>query len=169
VRRFLNECPESDLAEIDLLDFNAETLEYTRESLEETRAAAGRKTELRYFQRSVHQLLRAATQGGEEEFTGYDFVYCAGLFDYLSQRVCKRMVELFCTMVKPGGVVIVSNVATRNPRKAWMEYVMEWNLIYRDENDMMDLVPEGLKVKNATVGAEATGVNLLLEIELAHG
>ena len=79
------------------------------------------------------------------------------------------MVELFCTMVKPGGTVIVSNVATRNPRKAWMEYVMEWNLIYRDKNEMMDLVPEGLKVKDATVGAEATGVNLLLEIQLANG
>jgi extracellular factor (EF) 3-hydroxypalmitic acid methyl ester biosynthesis protein len=169
VQRFLRECPESDLAEIDLLDFNAETLEYTRECLEEARRAGGRQTGLRYFQRSVHQLLRAATQGGEDEFTGYDFVYCAGLFDYLSQRVCKRMVELFCTMVKPGGVIIVTNVATSNPRKAWMEYVMEWNLIYRDEKEMMDLVPEGIKLMNTTVGADSTGVNLFLEIELANG
>lgn len=169
VQRFLRECPESDLAEIDMLDFNSETLEYTRECLVEARAAAGRRTELRFFERSVHQLLRTATQGGGDEFTGYDFVYCAGLFDYLSQRVCKRMVELFCTMVKPGGVVIVTNVATCNPRKAWMEYVMEWNLIYRDGKEMMDLVPEGLKVKGATVGTDPTGVNLLLEIELANG
>ncbi len=100
---------------------------------------------------------------------GYDLVYCAGLFDYLSQRVCKRMVELFRTMLKPGGVVIVTNVATSNPRKAWMEYVMEWNLIYRDENEMMDLVPEGLNPKDTKVGADATGVNLFLEIELADG
>jgi len=169
VQRFLREFPESDLAEIDLLDFNAETLEYTRECIDEAREAGGRKTVCRYFQRSVHQLLRAATQGGEDEFTGYDLVYCAGLFDYLSQRVCKRMVELFCTMAKPGGVIIVTNVATRNPRRAWMEYVMEWNLIYRDEKDMMDLVPEGLKPKDARVGADATGVNLFLEIELDHG
>lgn len=169
VQRFLKECPESDLAEIDLLDFNAETLEYTAESIEKARVAGGRKTETRYFQRSVHQLLRAASQGGEDEFTGYDFVYCAGLFDYLSQRVCKRMVELFCTMVKPGGVVIVTNVATRNPRKAWMEYVMEWNLIYRDEKEMLDLVPEGIKARETKVGADATGVNLFLEIELDHG
>jgi extracellular factor (EF) 3-hydroxypalmitic acid methyl ester biosynthesis protein len=169
VQRFLKECPESDLAEIDLLDFNAETLEYTAETIETARAAGGRRTETRYFQRSVHQLLRAASQGGEDEFTGYDFVYCAGLFDYLSQRVCKRMVELFCTMVKPGGVIIVTNVATRNPRKAWMEYVMEWNLIYRDEKEMLDLVPEGIKARETKVGADPTGVNLFLEIELDHG
>lgn len=169
VQRFLRECEESDLAEIDLLDFNSETLEYTRERIQEARMSGGRETQVRYFQRSVHQLLRAATQGGEEEFTNYDVVYCAGLFDYLSQRVCKRLVELFCTMVRPGGIVIVTNVAMSNPRKAWMEYVMEWNLIYRDENDMNDLVPDGLNLKGTAVKADSTGVNLFLEIELANG
>lgn len=169
VQRFLRECEESDLAEIDLLDFNSETLEYTRERIQEARMSGGRETQVRYFQRSVHQLLRAATQGGEEDFTNYDVVYCAGLFDYLSQRVCKRLVELFCTMVRPGGIVIVTNVATSNPRKAWMEYVMEWNLIYRNEDDMNDLVPDGIPVKKTTVRADSTGVNLFLEIEIANG
>jgi extracellular factor (EF) 3-hydroxypalmitic acid methyl ester biosynthesis protein len=169
VQRFLRECEEADLAEIDLLDFNSETLEYTRERIQEARMAGGRETPVRYFQRSVHQLLRAATQGGEDEFTGYDVVYCAGLFDYLSQRVCKRLVELFCTMAKPGGLVVVTNVAASNPRKAWMEYLMEWNLIYRDNDEMMDLVPDGLPVKRTDIRADDTGVNLFLEIELANG
>ena len=169
VQRFLRECEESDLAEIDLLDFNSETLEYTRERIQEAKMAGGRETQVRYFQRSVHQLLRAATQGGEDEFTNYDVVYCAGLFDYLSQRVCKRLVELFCTMVRPGGIVIVTNVAQSNPRKAWMEYVMEWNLIYRDNDEMNDLIPEGIRLRNSSVKADATGVNLFLEIEIADG
>ncbi|MGD7652659.1 MAG: class I SAM-dependent methyltransferase [Verrucomicrobiales bacterium] len=169
VQRFLRENEESDLAEIDLLDFSEETLDYTRERIQEARMAGGRETQVRYFQRSVHQLLRSATQGGADEFTGYDVVYCAGLFDYLSQRVCKRLVELFCTMVKPGGLVIVTNVAQSNPRIAWMEYVMEWNLIYRGNEDMKDLIPEGLPLKNSDIRADDTGVNLFLEIELADG
>jgi len=169
IQRFLKEYDESDLAEIDLLDFNSETLEYTRERIQEARMAGGRETPVRYFQRSVHQLLRAATQGGEDEFTGYDIVYCAGLFDYLSQRVCKRLVDLFCTMIRPGGIVIVTNVAASNPRKAWMEYVMEWNLIYRNEDEMHDLVPEGFPVSRIEVKEDSTGVNLFLEIERANG
>jgi extracellular factor (EF) 3-hydroxypalmitic acid methyl ester biosynthesis protein len=166
VQRFLRECDESDLAEIDLLDFNAETLEYTRARINEARMSGGRETQVRYFQRSVHQLLRAATQGGEEDFNGYDIVYCAGLFDYLSQRVCKRLVELFCTMVRPNGRVIVTNVAASNPRKAWMEYVMEWNLIYRDTKDMENLVPDNQPVTSFSVKSDSTGVNLFLEIEI---
>jgi extracellular factor (EF) 3-hydroxypalmitic acid methyl ester biosynthesis protein len=121
---------------------------------------------VRYYQRSVHQLLRAATQGGESDFNNYDVVYCAGLFDYLSQRVCKRLVELFCTMVRPGGRVIVTNVAANNPRKAWMEYVMEWNLIYRDTAEMEDLIPDNQPVVSTSVEADSTGVNLILEIEI---
>jgi len=169
VQRFLRECEESDLAEIDLLDFNAETLEYTRERIQEARMSGGRETKVGYFQRSVHQLLRAASQGGEDEFTGYDIVYCAGLFDYLSQRVCKRLVELFSTMAKPGGLIIVTNVSDSNPSKAWMEYLVEWNLIYRGRKEMEDLVPERASVRKTRIVADATEVNLFLEIELGNG
>ncbi len=169
VQRFLRECEESDLAEIDLLDFNAETLDYTRERIQEARMSGGRETKVGYFQRSVHQLLRAASQGGEDEFTGYDIVYCAGLFDYLSQRVCKRLVELFCTMVKPGGMVIVTNVSDTNPSKAWMEYLVEWNLIYRGRAEMEDLVPASFPVREIRITEDVTGVNLFLEIELKNG
>lgn len=168
VQRFLRDHDESDLAEIDLLDFNAETLEYTRARINEARMSGGRETNVRYFQRSVHQLLRSATQGGDEDFSQYDIVYCAGLFDYLSQRVCKRLVELFCTMVRPGGRVLVTNVAASNPRKAWMEYVMEWNLIYRDEKDMADLIPDNIPIASSSIVGDSTGVNLFLEIEIGN-
>lgn len=168
VGRFLRNHEESDLTEFDLLDFNLETLEFTRERLTEARMSVGRETQLRFFQRSVNQILRTAAQGGgDEELDDYDIVYCAGLFDYLSQRVCQRLVELFCRMAKPGGLVIVTNVAATNPRRACMEYLMEWNLIHRSEDEMNDLIPQGIPVKRSEVKADATGVNLFLEIELA--
>jgi extracellular factor (EF) 3-hydroxypalmitic acid methyl ester biosynthesis protein len=169
IQRFLRECEESDLAEIDLLDFNEETLDYTRERIDRARRDGGSEAKVAFLQRSVQQLLRAATQSGDDEFTGYDIVYCAGLFDYLSQRVCKRLVELFCTMVKPGGLIIVTNVSDANPSKAWMEYLMEWNLIYRGRKEMEDLVPENALIKNTRILADATEVNLFLEIELENG
>jgi hypothetical protein len=50
-----------------------------------------------------------------------------------------------------------------------MEYLMDWNLIYRNREEMLDLVPAGLPTKRVEVKADATGVNLFLEIELADG
>jgi len=168
VRRFMEDHDSSDLIEFDLLDFNPETLEYTRERLDKVRVSRTRNTQLRFIPRSVHQILKAAAQpGGDPELQNYDVVYCAGLFDYLSQRVGKRLVEFFCSIAKPGGIVVVTNVADSNPRKAWMEYLMEWNLIYRGREEMLDLVPHGLPVKRIDVKADSTGVNLFLEIEMA--
>ena len=170
VLRFLKEHDSSDLMEFDLLDFNPETLEYTRERLDKARMSMGRNTRMRFIPRSVHQILKAAVQpGGDPELSNYDVVYCAGLFDYLSQRVGKRLVEFFCSIAKPGGVVVVTNVADTNPRKAWMEYLMEWNLIYRSKEEMLDLVPAGVPVKRVEVKVDSTGVNLFLEIEIANG
>jgi extracellular factor (EF) 3-hydroxypalmitic acid methyl ester biosynthesis protein len=166
VRRFLSEYDESDLTEFDLLDFNYETLEYTKEKITEIRRTTGRETPVRFIQRSVNQILRSAAQDDtDEDLSGYDIVYCAGLFDYLSQRVCQRLVDLFCRMAKPGGLVIVTNVASSNPRRACMEYLMEWNLIHRSIDEMNDLIPD-IPVKRTDVKADATGVNLFLEIEL---
>jgi len=170
VLRFLKDHDSSDLMDFDLLDFNPETLEYTRERLDKVRMSMARNTQIRYIPRSVHQILKAAVQpGGDPELGHYDIVYCAGLFDYLSQRVGKRLVEFFCSIAKPGGLVVVTNVADTNPRKAWMEYLMEWNLIYRGKEEMLDLVPAGVPVKRVDVKADSTGVNLFLEIEIANG
>jgi extracellular factor (EF) 3-hydroxypalmitic acid methyl ester biosynthesis protein len=47
-----------------------------------------------------------------------------------------------------------------------MEYVMEWNLIYRDDSDMRDLIPDNHPIASSSVKADATGVNLFLEIEI---
>ncbi len=167
VQRLLLGHAACDLLEFDLLDFNADTLEFTRRELDGIRQRAGRSTVIRYHQRSVHQILRAAAQdGGREEFGSYDVIYCAGLFDYLSQRVCARLVELFCEMARPGGLVVVTNVSDANPRKRFMEYVVEWNLIYRGRREMEGLVPAGRRFARTAVNADPTGVNLFLELEL---
>lgn len=170
VLRYMEDHESSDLLDIDLLDFNAETLEYTRERLDKVRLASSRETRLRYLPRSVHQLLKTAASGaGDAELETYDVVYCAGLFDYLSQRVGKRLVDFFCSITKPGGLVIVTNVSDTNPRKAWMEYLMEWNLIYRGREEMLDLVPPHAEVAETHVRADTTGVNLFLEITMGDG
>jgi extracellular factor (EF) 3-hydroxypalmitic acid methyl ester biosynthesis protein len=167
VERLLINYETSDLLDFDLLDFNADTIEYTRRKLDDARMKGGRNTKIHYHQRSVHQILRTASQeGGREELGRYDVVYCAGLFDYLSQRVCQRLVALFCDMALPGGLVVVTNVSDANPRKAFMEYIVEWNLIYRGQREMEDLVPRGKEFARTEVKSDKTGVNLFLEIQL---
>ena len=165
IQRFLENEELSDLCDLTLLDFNAETIEYTQKALTKVRTQAGRVTPISLLQRSVHQLLRQATTGDVDlQWESYDLVYCAGLFDYLSQRVCRRLNDLFVRLLAPGGLMVVTNVSDSNPSRAWMEFVLEWNLIYRDDAAMMEIAPLNGGQFETELKRDITGVNLFLEV-----
>lgn len=165
IQRFLENEELSDLCDLTLLDFNAETIEHAQKALTQVRTQSGRVTPITLLQRSVHQLLRQATTGDVDlQWESYDIVYCAGLFDYLSQRVCRRLNDLFARLLAPGGLMMVTNVSTNNPSRAWMEFVLEWNLIYRDDAAMMEIAPLNGGQFDTELKRDPTGVNLFLEV-----
>lgn len=163
VLRVLKSEEVSDVIDFVLLDFNDETIKYTKSRLEEARARYGRSANIILEKKSVHQVLKMASRGDFQK-AEYDLVYCAGLFDYFSQKVCKKMVELFSTLVTPGGEVLVTNVADTNPVSDWMEYVMAWDLIYRSREEIEDLIPERCANFSRQIDVDATGVNYFLKL-----
>jgi extracellular factor (EF) 3-hydroxypalmitic acid methyl ester biosynthesis protein len=166
IQSFIKTSELSSRCEFSLLDFNDETLRFTGEALNNLKNQHGRDTEIHLIKRSVHQLLKQANTGDAElDWDGYDLVYCAGLFDYLSQRVCRRLTDVFFKMVRPGGKVVVTNVSSTNPSIGWMEYLLEWNLVYRNDDEMKDLVPDSVDSRTSRLLADTTGVNLFLEVE----
>jgi len=162
VQRFLSQDDLCERADLTLLDFNEETIGATTEILQELKARYARKTTIRTMQRSVHQILK--DKSGTKVDEKFDFVYCAGLFDYLSDRVVKRLTEILYEMVAPGGLLVVTNVETSNPSIKIMEYMMEWHLIYRDSRGLMKLRPDDVKEENCRVIADNTGFNIFLEV-----
>ena len=161
VQRFIRGNALCQQCEFTLLDFSEETLNYTKGQLERAMSDSGNKVQIEYLHKSVHSLLKQASEQETEQNNHYDLVYCAGLFDYLSDRVCSRLLRLFYQWAKDDGYVLASNVHSNNNALYMMEYIMEWHLIYRDEANMEKLVPELGKQR---IYAEATGMNIFLEI-----
>ncbi len=165
VQTFIEKSPLSDHADFTLLDFNHETIAYTGARLEEVRRKAGRRTGLEMKQMSVHQLLRSAVSQNRSGSAGeeYDLIYCAGLFDYLAETTCKALVKLFYHWLKPGGMTAVANMNDSKPFRNFIEYLLDWHLIYRNSRDMWSFAPPEL-LSQATVIAEPTTVNLFLHV-----
>ncbi len=165
VQSFIAEDNLSDNAELVLLDFNEETITSTARVLEELRSRHRRRTGLKFVKRSVHQILKESSKKGAGfEVGSYDVVYCAGLFDYLSDRICRRLMEVFYDLLAPGGLLIATNVDTSNPSRLWMEYVVEWHLVYRNKEQFLRLAPESAPPGQARVISDHTGVNIFLEV-----
>lgn len=163
IQRFLGSGELADLADFTLADFNDETLDFAQRRLEAVRLKHGRSTPMQFVKRSVHQILKDASRPTGKE-ARYDLVYCAGLFDYLSDRICQRLMNIFYDMVAPGGLLIATNVDASNPLRNGMEFLLEWHLIYRDTRQLQLLHPLAAPPECITTKSDATGVNIYIEV-----
>lgn len=74
----------------------------------------------------------------------YDLIYSTGLFDYLNYRISVRLAHNLKKLLKSGGLLIISDVRDKysNPSVHYMEWVGEWNLIYRNDDDFRKIFIE---------------------------
>jgi len=160
---FIANHPLADNACFNLLDFNEETLRYTGRKMDEVRQQHHRKTQVKLIKNSVQNLLRAR---GRTPVTngGYDLIYCSGLYDYLSDSVCRALNSHLYDLLAPGGMMVVGNFATSTPGQNLMEHLMEWFLIYRDDRQLAGLAPEQAAPDDCVVRSEPSGANFFLEI-----
>lgn len=167
VQRFLAQ-QVSDRAQFTLVDFNDETLQHTTTRLAEAKSKYHRRTQLEVIKQSVQGLLKDSgkiVQRGSSR--QYDFVYCAGLFDYLSDPVCRRLMSVLYSWLAPGGLLLATNVDPHNPLRNGMEHLLDWNLVYRTAAQAQLLKPPELTA-SMEVRADVTGVNLMMEIRRPH-
>jgi extracellular factor (EF) 3-hydroxypalmitic acid methyl ester biosynthesis protein len=157
----------SNHAEFTLFDFNDETLNHTAAVLGDLRGRSGRSTRINVQKKSVQRLLREATKPGQDQ--KFDFIYCAGLFDYLPDRVCKELISVFYEWLAADGLVLTTNVVDCKPFRHMLEFVLDWHLIYRDRKQAVALLPESPGPVDVTFKCDDTGVNLFIEVrKLRH-
>ena len=161
IQNFISDNPHSNQTSLQLVDFNEDTIKYAKIKIDNIISKCGNKPVIRFLTKSIDDLLREAHTRNSSNIQLYDMVYCAGLFDYFSNQICKRLVELFYSWLRPGGLVTVTNVDPSNPNRYQMEHLLEWNLIYRDEHDMQELAPKQAQYK---INKDETNVNVFLDI-----
>ena len=120
---------------------------------------------LHFIKKSVAQLLKSEGKiTSRTRDQQYEFVYCAGLFDYLTDAVCKEFMNVLYNMVAPGGLLVATNVDSCNPIKNWLSDILEWHLIYRNNTDMLALRPAEASPDDTRLVSDPTGVNIYIEV-----
>ena len=160
IQDFLQNSHLSNRADFMLLDFNEETLLHAGRKLVEAKRQFARRTEIRTEQISVYELLKR-TQRRTADAEKFDLIYCAGLFDYLAPDTCRALMELWHDSLSPGGLMLVANMTDTKPFRHFIEFILDWQLIYRNSREFLSLVPENCR-ETTRVVAEPTSVNLFL-------
>ena len=114
----------------DCYDREAKALEFAKDLLKEF----PQKT--RFFERNIARLGVINALVCEPNIK-YDLIYSTGFFDYLNHRMAVRIVQNLRTYLNPKGILLISNVRTRysNPSIYFMELVLDWDLVYRSEEE----------------------------------
>jgi extracellular factor (EF) 3-hydroxypalmitic acid methyl ester biosynthesis protein len=95
----------------------------------------------------------------------YDFIWSAGLFNYVNDKVFIHVLKNLGSMIAEGGEIVVGNFSTLNPNIPYLEF-FEWNLHHRSPQNLTRLaVAAGFSAEQVRVEKEPTGVNLFLHIK----
>lgn len=169
VQYFLARTELSNRAQFTLVDFEQEALVHAARVLEEQKTQHHRTTVIGLQQRSVQKVLKDAAHNprltlGQQ----YDLIYCAGLFDYLPDRTCKRLMEIVYRSLAPGGLAVATNVTPFSPNRASLELILDWHINYRDAAALAALAPPEAPPEAVRVWSDATGVNVFLEVRKPH-
>ncbi len=161
IQRIVKRESISNQISLDLMDFNDETIEYASRKINGAMTSSGNKPIIKFIKKSVDELLEEIHEENNVYEEKYDMVYSAGLFDYFSDQICKRLVSIYYKWTRAGGLVTVTNVHSDNPNKNLMEHLLEWYLVYRNERGMEELAPDGT---NYEIETDLTGINVFLDI-----
>lgn len=89
--------------------------------------------------RVVESSVKALLGNRHAKLGGFDLVYAAGLYDYLSAATARRLTAVLGAMCRPSGRLLIANFVPDGYGRGYMELFMDWHLIFRDNAEMAEL------------------------------
>ncbi len=119
-----------------------------------------------YMTASVRTMLRPRRL--IEKWGHFHFIYCIGLFDYLTPPVATAVLRSLYQVLKPEGEMLIGNFHVSNPSRYYMEYWNDWVICHRTETEFIDLATDSPSAQKS-VFYDATGTQMYLNIKKLEG
>ncbi|WP_119419020.1 class I SAM-dependent methyltransferase family protein [Desertibaculum subflavum] len=145
-----------------LIDQDLEALSATYERTYPLTKRSDSRAEVRCLHVSFTELLRSGSLF--RRLQPPDMIYSIGLLDYLPQRRARRLIADLMEQLRPGGKLMIANMRQWPGSIIWpLEYIADWSLVYRTENEMRDLA-DGLDAESAEITTDDTKQAYLLTL-----
>lgn len=150
---FLGKNKDTQQMEITCVDADPEALEYTNRQIN----VIPHNASIRFMRENVVKWALGRTR---HHFGQLDIIYSAGLMDYLDRRMFQKLAERCYDHLNPGGVLILGNFGESSPNRAFMDHILKWNLIYRSEEELTNILAGTSFGNRVRVVKELNGINL---------
>jgi extracellular factor (EF) 3-hydroxypalmitic acid methyl ester biosynthesis protein len=162
IETLLTESPElGERIDVALIDQEERAIAHCEQTLAPLAAATGAR--VHFIRESLRTLLQRERLS--QKLGRCELIYSAGLFDYLDDRMFRRVLGVLYEALAEGGMLAIGNVALHNPSRWVMEYFVSWFLIHRTPEQLRSLASDLTPAPGmVTVDAEQTFINLFLQI-----
>lgn len=112
---------------------------------------------------SVFTFLKTSIADNVQKYGYYDVISTCGVIDYLPDKHLVYFLKVLWSMLKPGGKLLFANLHPDNPDRKFMEWVFDWKIIYRTEDDMIRLIKQAdLPLDETQIQRDESGVCILV-------
>ena len=118
-----------------LLDQDQDALEYSIDKIKKI----NKSTEIIPIQASIIDVMKKGN-GLLNDHQPFDYIYSAGLYDYLSDIIAKRLTKYLLTILSEDGEIEIGNFENY-PIGFFSKISGDWELILRNEMDLLKLLP----------------------------
>lgn len=125
-------------------------------------ARRGPPVKIVYLHESIKRLLRDADLFAD--FGPFDLIYSVGLFDYLRPVTAVTLTRNLASRLSEGGRAAIANMVPENPSRWFMEHHLDWWLIYRSRQELLELAARAVPQARLQILEEESGVNPFVEI-----
>lgn len=143
--------------EFHLLDQDQNALKYAQRNIKNAVRKTGCTVNVKYLHFGIKNLIQA---GVKEK---YDLIYSAGLFDYFSHPVASVAAQTLYNGLNDFGKLVIGNFKLVSSHRALMDLALDWNLIYRDEDQLRGIY--SVTCGEISIEAEPESINLFAVIK----
>lgn len=117
------------------LDFEQKAIDYVKEQIKGIEYDKN-LIEINFIYMNLIDL--AKNKDIKKNLSNIDFLYSSGVFDYFSDRLCKRMLKNLCQLLGKGSELLICNISLENAEhRAYYETFAEWIMNHRTREDML--------------------------------
>jgi SAM-dependent methyltransferase len=92
------------------------------------------------FQLVDTNIVQLASGRNELEIQDQDVIYGLNISDHLDGRLLLRFLNRAYEKLRPGGQLLLSSVHAANPERAFLDYVIDWKIVHRNEEEINALL-----------------------------
>ena len=123
------------------IDFEERTLCYIKNEIEKIDEKKRQLLKIEYIRKNIPALIRDKKL--KEEVGKHDMIYSSGLFDYLTDGLASRFIQLLYGLLSKDGTLIICNASLKNDGlRAYYELLGNWVFYHRTKEQLLEWVKD---------------------------